>query len=139
MWKSISIMVVICFLFMTNVHPASAETQTIDQKQQPSILERAFPRELGTNIILEIMSTKGDNQLYFAPRIEKITRNEANDFYDITLRVIGYEGPMNPPYTLIHMTIRIPGNDYSKYTVLDYKRRFISDSELKEFIKFAPD
>jgi len=124
---------------MTNPQAAGAETQIIDQKQLPSILERAFLRELGTNTILEIMSEKGDNQLYFAPRIERIIRNEANDFYDITLRVIGYEGPSNPPYTLINMTFRIPGNDYSKYTVLDYKHRFISDSELKEFIKFAPD
>ncbi|MCM2674563.1 hypothetical protein [Alkalicoccobacillus plakortidis] len=111
----------------------------INQFEQPSILERAFLRSLGESVILKVMVSHGDIQLYFAPRIEKIVHNDTEDFYDISLRVIGFEGPHNPPYTLIKMTVRIPGNNFEKYSVLHYSHRVISNEELDELAKFAPD
>ena len=97
-------------------------------------MERAFLRSLdGT--ILKIMQNHGDNQLFEYGRIDKVS---GNDPYDITLRVIGFEGAHNPPYKLIHMTIRIPGDKGdSNYTVLSYSHRPISDKEFEKLTKNA--
>lgn len=76
------------------------------------------------------MDTHGDRQLFTYERIERISRKSENDSYDVSLRMIGFEGPLNPPFRLIRMTIRIPGEKYSKYSVISYEHRFISDKEL---------
>ncbi|MDQ0273290.1 hypothetical protein [Cytobacillus purgationiresistens] len=77
-------------------------------------MELAFLRSLGGTIV-KVMDEKGDKQLYTSARIEKISRNIENDTFDIALRVVGYEGPINPPYKLIRITLRIPGEGCSEY------------------------
>ncbi|MES1042756.1 hypothetical protein FOA20_25730 [Peribacillus simplex] len=81
----------------------------------------------------------GDSQLFTFSRIEKISRDIQNDSYDVSLRVIGFEGPLNPPYKLIRMTIRIPGEKYSKYSVISYKHRYVSGKEFDELTKNTAD
>ncbi|WP_397538173.1 hypothetical protein [Rummeliibacillus pycnus] len=113
---------------------AKVDTEAIPQNQFPSLMERAFLRSLdGT--ILDIMQKHGDNQLFEYGRIEKVS---GNDRYDITLRVIGFEGAHGPPYKLIRMTIRIPADKGdTNYTVLSYSHRHISDKEFEQLTKYA--
>ncbi|MGE8081469.1 hypothetical protein [Peribacillus loiseleuriae] len=112
---------------------AKVKTEVIPQNQFPSLMERAFLRSLdGT--ILDIMSNHGDNQLFEYGRIEKIS---GNDPYDVSLRVIGFEGAHNPPYKLIRLTIRIPGDKNPNYSVLSYSHRRISDKEFDKLTKYA--
>ncbi|MEI3605630.1 hypothetical protein SPD48_07990 [Pseudogracilibacillus sp. SE30717A] len=126
--RVISIFLCISLLnFSFIIVAAEEQEEKIDVQNPPTIMELAFLRSLG-NTILEIMENNGDNQLYTAERIEKITRNVKNDTYDIRLRVVGFHGPHNPPYKLIQMTIRIPGK-YSDYDVISYKKKIISLDE----------
>lgn len=113
-----------------------SDTEIIPQNQRPSLMELAFLRELGPSI-LEAMSSHGDLQLYDFPRIEKIVSNTQNGKYDITLRVIGFEGAHGPPYKLIRITFRIP-NDYpNKNRVLSYEHKSITINEVEKLIEYT--
>jgi hypothetical protein len=130
------ILFLIFFISHTNNIEAKTKTEIIPQNQSPSIMEFAFLRFLG-GTILEIMDTHGDRQLFTFERIEKISRDYENDSYDVSLRVIGFEGPLNPPFKLIRMTIRIPGEKYTKYSLISYKHRYVSDKELNKLAKYT--
>lgn len=105
-----------------------AETEFVPQNKPPTIMELAFLRELGPTI-LETMENHGDRQLFTSERIEKIVRNKQDDFYEVTLRVVGYEGPINPPYKLIRITFRFPGVNNTNYSVIHYEHKYISPEE----------
>ncbi|MFJ9461820.1 hypothetical protein [Viridibacillus arvi] len=135
--KNILPILILTFLllsFCEKTTEANVDTEVIPQNQFPSLMERAFLRSLdGT--ILDIMQNHGDNQLFEYGRIEKVS---GNDPYDITLRVIGFEGAHSPPYKLIRMTIRIPvDKENTHYTVLSYSHRHISDKEFEKLTKYA--
>lgn len=120
-------------IFNGTAAETNPKTEAIPQNQFPSLMERAFMRSLDETI-LDIMSNHGDNQLFEYGRIEKIT---GNDPYDVSLRVIGFEGAHNPPYKLIRMTIRIPGDKGANYSVLSYSHRLISDKEFDKLTEYA--
>jgi len=127
MKKSLFSMLLILGLLAAN--PAAAEplTEIVPQNKPPSIMERAFLRHLGSTI-LDVMAAHGDNQLFTEERIEKIVRNREQDSYDVSLRAIGYEGALNPPYKLIKMTLRIPDQvAFKDYKVIAYKSRILKD------------
>ena len=130
---------ILTFLFLTfggTTTEAKGKPELIPQNQFPSLMERAFLRSLG-GTILDIMSDHGDNQLFEYGRIEKIS---GDDPFDVSLRVIGFEGAHNPPYKLIRMTIRIPGDKDAKYSVVSYSHRIISDEEFDKLTEYAtPD
>jgi hypothetical protein len=126
----------IFFISYANNIEAKIKSEIIPQNQRPSVMELAFLRYLG-GTILEIMDTHGDRQLFTFERIEKITRDYENDSYDVSLRVLGFKEPLNPPFKLIRMTIRIPGEKYTKYSVLSYKHRYVSDKELDKLTKYT--
>lgn len=134
--RKILILSLIFFISYTNNIKAKTKTEIIPQNQRPSIMELAFLRYLG-GTILEIVDTHGDRQLFTFERIEKISRDYENDSYDVSVRVIGFEGPLNPPFKLIRMTIRIPGEKYTKYSVISYKHRYVSDKELNKLTKYT--
>ena len=135
--KTILSIFIITFLLLNlggEITEAKVETEAIPQNQFPSLLERTFLRNLG-GTILDIMQNHGDNQLFEYGRIEKVS---GNDPYDITLRVIGFEGAHSPPYKLIRMTIRIPDDEgNANYRVLSYSSRHISDKEFEKLTKYA--
>ena len=112
---------------------ANEKTESIPQNQFPSLMERAFLRSLD-GIILDVMSNHGDNQLFEYGRIEKVS---GSDPYDVSLRVIGFEGAHNPPYKLIRMTIRIPGDKEANYSILSYSHRPISNKEFDKLTEYA--
>lgn len=116
---------------------AKIKTEVILQEQFPSVMEQAFLRSLD-NVILDIMSKHGDNQLFEYGRIEKISKDPANDSYDISLKVIGFEGAHKPPFKLIRMTIRIPGKQ-NNYNVISYSHQHISDKEFDILSKYVAD
>ncbi|MFE0506199.1 hypothetical protein ACWF7H_15810 [Peribacillus butanolivorans] len=136
--KKIAILFLIFFISSSSATEAKNTIETIPQNKPPSIMELAFLRYLG-GTILEVMEKHGDSQLFTFNRIEKISRDIQNDTYEVSLHVIGYEGPINPPFKLIQMTIRIPGEKYTKYSVISYKHRYINDKELNELTKYVAD
>ncbi|WP_148359573.1 hypothetical protein [Peribacillus simplex] len=136
--KKIALLFFILFISSSSATEAKNTIETIPQNKPPSIMELAFLRYLG-GTILEVMEEHGDRQLFTFNRIEKISRDIQNDTYDVSLHVIGYEGPLNPPFKLIQMTIRIPGEKYTKYSVISYKHRYINDKELNELTKYVAD
>ncbi|MFB7639583.1 hypothetical protein [Peribacillus butanolivorans] len=136
--KKIAILFLIFFISSSSATEAKNTIETIPQNKPPSIMELAFLRYLG-GTILEVMEKQGDSQLFTFNRIEKISRDIQNDTYEVSLHVIGYEGPINPPFKLIQMTIRIPGEKYTKYSVISYKHRYINDKELNELTKYVAD
>ena len=114
---------------------ATPNTQYLPQEQPPSILELAFLRDLGKPI-LEAMSAHGNNQLFTFERIEKIKRNIHEDSYDVTLRAVGYEGAIDPPYKLIRITFRIPDLHSDNWIkVISYKATDITPAEVEELSK----
>lgn len=128
---------ILTFLFISfgGNTKANTDTEIIPQDQLPSLLESAFLRSLGWTI-LDIMESHGDTQLFENERIEKISAN--NGHYDVTLRVIGFEGAHGPPYKLIRMTIRFPGNGgNANYSVISYSHRIISNKEFEELTKYS--
>lgn len=134
MKKILTILLLMCLL-VTNSAFAKSNTQYFPQNQPPSILELAFLRDLGLPI-LDAMFTHGNKQLFTFERIEKIQHNIQEDYYDVTLRVVGYEGAMNPPYKLIRMTFRIPDLHSSKrLKVISYKAKDITPEEAVELSK----
>lgn len=136
--KKIALLFFIFFISYSSVTEAKNTIETIPQNKPPSIMELAFLRYLG-GTILEVMEKNNYRQLFTSDRIEKISRDIQNDTYDVSLHVIGYEGPLNPPFKLIQMTIRIPGDNYTKYSVISYKHRYINDNELNELNKYVTD
>ena len=132
----ISLSFILCLVAFKEVGEVSAETEYAPQNKPPTIMELAFLRKLGP-IILNTMEKHGDPQFFTSGRMEKIIRNEQNDFYDVTIRVIGYEGPINPPYKLIRITFRFPGENYTKHSVIQYKHRNITPDEFNNLSKFV--
>ncbi|MFF5996514.1 hypothetical protein AAGS61_17520 [Lysinibacillus sp. KU-BSD001] len=134
MKKIFTISLLMCLL-VSNSAFAKSNTQYFPQDQPPSILELAFLRDLGLPI-LDAMSAHGNRQLFTFERIEKIKRNIDEDTYDVTLRVVGYEGAMNPPYKLIRITFRIPDHYSDKrMKVISYKAKDITPEEVDELSK----
>jgi len=124
-------------LLFINSAFAKTDIEYLPQDQPPSVLELAFLRELGPSI-LEAMSTHGNKQLFTSGRIEKINRNIHEDYYDVSLRVLGYEGPLNPPYTQIRITFRIPAGDFkNKNKVISYVAQNITPEEFKKLSEFT--
>jgi len=143
MRKIIIISLLLMSFLVINSAFAKSDTEYFPQDKPPSILELAFLRELGLSI-LETMSSNGDNQLFTSERIEKIERNKQNDYYDVTLRVIAFEGAHNPPYKLINITFRIPpveaSNKFkviSHKAVISYKVKNITPEEFEKLSKFT--
>lgn len=108
-----------------------ADTEFIPQNQSPSVMEQAFIRELGPSI-LEALSANGKLQLFDSARIEKVIRNKQKDQYDVTLRAVGYEGALNPPYKLIRITFRIPGDNFKNKKVVFFEQKRITPEEAKK-------
>jgi len=130
-------------LLVINSAFAKSDIEYFPQDQPPSVIELAFLRELGQPI-LETMSYYGDNHLFEFGRIEKIERNRENDYYDVSLRVISFEGAHNPPHKLINITFRIPPGLLSeKYkvisnkAVISYKAKSITPEEVDKLSKFT--
>ncbi|KAA0833126.1 hypothetical protein DN403_00645 [Bacillus sp. AY2-1] len=96
----------------------------------------SFPKRTRANNI-KTMYKHGDYQLFTSERIEKIIRNEQKDIYDVTLRVIGYEGPINPPYKLIRITFQFPVENFTNYSVIKYVHKNITPDELGKLSKFV--
>jgi len=133
--KIISSLLIMSLISFNSV-ALKSDTELISQNQRPSVMELAFLRELGPSI-LDAMSAHGDLQLFTSGRIEKVIRNVQTDKYDVALRVLGYEGAINPPYKLIRITFRIPGDFPNKNRVISYEHKSITPSEFGRLSKYV--
>ncbi|MEK4229260.1 hypothetical protein [Solibacillus sp. FSL H8-0538] len=132
----IIILIFLMSIVVINSFLANSNTEYIPQNELPSVVELAFLRELRPSI-LEAMFSYGNRQLFTSGRIGKIVRNGQNDYYDVTLEVVGYEGPLNPPYTLIRITFRIPNDNSAKNRVIYYEQKIITSNEFKQLSAFT--
>lgn len=64
---------------------------------------------------MAIKDNYGESRSFFLPRITKVTKNEAEDNFDMTVQVVSYERAILPPYGFETITFRIPG-----YTVINF-------------------
>lgn len=62
-----------------------------------------------------------------------MSKNEAEDNFNVTVQVVTYERAILPPYALETITFRIPG-----YTVINFEHKEIKGEDLPED-KFYPD
>ncbi|KAB7670680.1 hypothetical protein [Bacillus sp. B1-b2] len=79
-------------LYFTALNTTVSAEPLSEAISKSSLTESAFLRFLGPTI-LEIMETHGDNQLFMNEKIESITKNIEQDSYDVTIHIIGFEGP----------------------------------------------
>ncbi|MDM5235113.1 DUF3888 domain-containing protein [Bacillus cereus] len=99
----------------------------IEKKKLPTvgseaILEQAFLRAIGIEILNATKTYYGESRLFDSARVIDIVRGEFNDKYDITIQIVTYEGPMMPPYGFDTITLRIPG-----FKVIKYEHKDVSD------------
>lgn len=86
------------------------------------ILEKAFLRAIGQEILEATKTYYGEERLFDSARITDITWNENDDEYTITIQIITYEGPIMPPYGFDTITLRIPGFEVIKYEHKDVSK-----------------
>ncbi|WP_212936884.1 DUF3888 domain-containing protein [Bacillus hominis] len=99
----------------------------IEKKKLPTvgsevILEQAFLRAIGIEILNATKTYYGESRLFDSARVIDIVRDEFNDKYDITIQIVTYEGPIMPPYGFDTITLRIPG-----FKVIKYEHKDVSD------------
>ena len=86
------------------------------------ILEQAFLRAIGTEILNATKTYYGEPRLFHSERIVNIVRDELDDKYDMTVQIITYERAIMPPYGFDTITLRIPG-----FKVIKYEHKDVSD------------
>ncbi len=79
------------------------------------ILEKAFLRAIGTEILKATKTYYGESRLFNSERIININRDIRNGQYEITVQIVTFEGPHNPPYGFDTITFRLPGWEILKY------------------------
>ncbi|MCZ2259905.1 DUF3888 domain-containing protein [Sporosarcina sp. G11-34] len=88
------------------------------------ILEKAFLRAIGQEILKATKSYYGEERLFYSERITDITWNENDDKYNVTIQIITYKGPIMPPFGFDTITLQIPG-----FEVVKYEHKDISNIE----------
>ncbi|PGZ08406.1 hypothetical protein COE30_12975 [Bacillus cereus] len=83
------------------------------------ILEQAFLRAIGIEILQATKTYYGESILFDSKRIIDIVRDEFNDKYKITVQIVTFEGAHNPPYGFDTITLEIPGFKVIKYEHVD--------------------
>ncbi|EEL68985.1 DUF3888 domain-containing protein [Bacillus mycoides] len=96
----------------------------IEKKKLPTvgskvILEQAFLRAIGLEILKATRTYYPHGRLYTSPRIVDIVRDEFNDKYKITVQIVTFEGAHNPPYGFDTITLEIPGFKVIRYEHVD--------------------
>lgn len=91
-----------------------------EEKKLPTIgseiiLEKAFLRAIGKEILGATKTYYGEERLFDSQRITDIIWNENEDEYDITIQIVTYKGALMPPYGLDTITLRIPGLEVKRY------------------------
>lgn len=89
------------------------------------LLEEAFIRAMGPEILKAVKNYYGQPKLFFLERITKIKKDKKEDTFDVTVQVVTYEKAIMPPYGLETITFRIP-----RYEVIDFKHKNIKGEEL---------
>ncbi|MBK3497011.1 DUF3888 domain-containing protein [Viridibacillus sp. YIM B01967] len=96
-----------------------------DGEIQELLIEEAFLRSMSGEISKAIKDYHGEIRLYFLPKITMVTKNEAEDNFDVTVQVVTYLRAIMPPYGIETITFRIPG-----YKVLKFEHKEIRGEDL---------
>lgn len=96
------------------------ETKKLPTIGSDVIIEKAFLRAIGSKILDATKTYYGEPRLFYHDgRIINIARNIQDDYYDITVQIITFKGPHNPPYGFDTITLRIPDFKVIKYEHMD--------------------
>ncbi|MET3698101.1 uncharacterized protein DUF3888 [Bacillus oleivorans] len=98
------------------------ETKKFPTVKSKTMLEKAFLRAIGKEILDATRTYYGESRLFHSERIIDIIQDEYNDKYDVTIQIVTYEGPIMPPYGFDTITLRIPG-----FEVIKYKHKDVSE------------
>jgi Protein of unknown function (DUF3888) len=128
MKKMIVLIVFVCaFTLSTVTHTFAAKELTSSRSVNKLLLEEAFLRSMGPEILKAIEMYYGEPKLFFLERITDITKNVNEDTFDVTVQVVSYEKAIMPPYGLETITFRIPG-----YQVINFSHQNIKGENLPE-------
>lgn len=108
-----------------NLLEDATKTNVTEGITRELLIEEAFLRSMSGEISNSIKDYYGEIWLYFLPRITKVTKNEAEDNFDVTVQVVTYQRAIMPPYGLEAVTFRIPG-----YKVLNFQHEEIKGEDL---------
>jgi len=98
------------------------ESKKLPTVGSEAILEKAFLRSIGKEILEATKMYYGESRLFNSERIIDIVRDEFDDKYDITVQIVTFEGPRMPPYGFDTITLRVPG-----FEVIKYEHKDVSD------------
>ena len=117
-------LLILCFSTTLNLN-SYATLNEENRISQELLIEEAFLRSMSREIYKAIKDNYGESRSFFLPRITKVTKNEAEDNFDVTVQVVTYERAILPPYGLETITFRIPG-----YTVINFEHKEIRGEDL---------
>jgi hypothetical protein len=121
MKKPITILIVLCF--MVYIIPYSTNATELPQ----DIFEKAIIKQLQG----PILSVVGSDWFRGNEKILEIKKDDHNkDVFYVTVQVVTFQGPHNPPYILEIITFRIKG---SSVKPTDYFNRYIPENEWNKF------
>ncbi|USK32145.1 DUF3888 domain-containing protein [Bacillus sp. F19] len=114
-------------LYTLNNVDSTWKTVKIEKKKVPTVgsevmLEQAFLRAIGKEILDATKTIYGESKLFHSQRIINIDRDEFDDKYDITIQIVTYERAGMPPYGFDTITLRIPS-----FQVIKYDHKDVSD------------
>ncbi|MEH7483834.1 DUF3888 domain-containing protein [Neobacillus drentensis] len=121
MKKPISILIILCI--MVFVSPNSSNATELPQ----DVLEKALIKLL-QGPILSVVGTdwfRGNEKI-----LEIKNDDQINEIFYVTVQVVTFQGPHNPPYMEEKITFKIIGN---KIKPIDYFNRVIPENEWNKF------
>jgi len=136
MKRRVSVLTLVLIMSTSTLIYANLPSRPIAVQEKLSkelLLEEAFLRSMSGEISSAIKDHHGEISLYFLPRITMLTKNEAEDQFDVTVQVVTYQRSIMPPYGLETITFRIPG-----YSVVHFEHKEIRGEDLPKD-KFNPD
>ena len=98
------------------------ETKKLPTVASKTMLEKAFLRAIGKEILDATRTYYGEPRLFHSERIIDIARDEYDDKSDVTIQIVTYKGPIMPPYGFDTITLRIPG-----FKVIKYEHKDVSE------------
>lgn len=136
MKRRVTVLIFVLFMSTSTLIYANLPSRPIAIQEKLSkelLIEEAFLRSMSGEISSAIKDHHDEISLYFLPRITMLTKNEAEDQFDVTVQVVSYQRAIMPPYGLETITFRIPG-----YSVVNFEHKEIRGEDLPED-KFNPD
>ena len=101
------------------------ETKKLPTVGSEVILEKAFLRAIGSEILSATKTYYGESRLFQSEKIIDIVQDEYNDTYDVTIQIVTFKGAHDQPFGFDTITLRLP-----EFKVIKYQHKDVSDLEI---------